>query len=195
MNILRRFLLFLWSLGLITVAAAVGVCALRPEEARFSVDRLYKLLTLSDYFWWLLLAAVVLLLCGMLSLFVSLAKKSAPQQIVIGKSEGGQVNISLQAVDSVVHRAALTVDGVKEVKSRLNAANNGLGISLQIALPHEMNVPETATAVQTAVKEQLQMVTGLVVGEVTVLISTVEGKSYKPVLGHDQKITQNMPEE
>jgi uncharacterized alkaline shock family protein YloU len=177
MNMLRRLLLCLWSLVLIALGAALAVCAFRPAATQYGLDRLYRLLTGSAHFWWLLLAAVTLFLCGVLGVFVSLARKSTPSQVVVGKSESGQVNISLEAVDNVVHKAALSVAGVKDIKSRLKTANNGLGIYLQIAIPHDTNVPETATAVQNAVKEQLQLVTGLMVTEVAVLVSTVDGKA------------------
>ena len=179
MNVLRRILLCLWSLAFIAAAAALGVCAFRPATAQYSLDRVYRVLTHSAYFWWLLLGAVILLLCGMLGVFISLARKAASAQVIIGRSEGGQVNISLDAVDSVVHKAALTVSGVGEVKSHLKAAKNGVGIKLRITLPHETNVPETATAVQIAVKEQVQAVTGLTVTEVIVLIANVAGKAAK----------------
>ena len=179
MNILRRFLLCLWSLALMAVAAALGVYAFRPAMLQDTLDKLYRFLTGSQHFWWLLLVAVALLFFGMLGIFVSLARKSVPTQVIVGKSEGGQVNISLEAVDNVVHKAALAVNGVREVKSKLKALNNGVGISLQITMPHDTNVPETATAVQTAVKEQLQIVTGLTVAEVAVLVSTVEGRPAK----------------
>jgi uncharacterized alkaline shock family protein YloU len=54
-----------------------------------------------------------------------------------------------------------------------------VGIKLEIVLPHDTNVPETATAVQKAVKEQVQMVTGIAALEVAVLVSTVEGSAVK----------------
>ena len=179
MNMLRRFLLCLWSLVIIASATSLGVCTLRPVTTRPGLVRLYTLLTGPEYFWWLLLVAVVMLLCGMLGIFVALAGKSAPAQVIIGNSEGGQVNISLEAVDNVVHKAALSVNGVREVKSRLKAAKNGVSIKLQISLPHDINVPDTATAVQKVVREQLQMITGLSVAEVAVLVSTMEDKAVK----------------
>jgi uncharacterized alkaline shock family protein YloU len=135
-----------------------------------------RLLTGSRYFWWLLLAAVALLLLGMLGLFVSLARKREPTQVIIGRSEGGQVNISLEAVDDVVRKAALSVNGVREVKTRLKAGKNGVDVSLRIVIPHDTSVPETSTALQNAVKEQLQAIAGLTVAEISVLVSTVEGK-------------------
>jgi uncharacterized alkaline shock family protein YloU len=179
MKILRRFLLCLWSLALIATAAVVGVCAFRPVDTQYYLDKLYYVLIGGQYFWWLLLAAVVLLLGGMLGVFASLARKPAPPQVVIGKSEGGQVNICLDAVDNVVHKAALSVPGVREVKSRIKAAKNGVSIKMQIGLPHDTNVPETSTEVQKVVKEQLQVVTGLAVAEVTVLVATVSGLAVK----------------
>jgi len=184
MNMLRRFLLCLWSMAILAAAAAVGVCAFRPAEMEYILSRLFNLLTGAQYFWWLLLGAFILLICGMLGVFVSLARKSALPQVVIGKSEGGQVNICLVAVDNVVQKAAFSVEGVREVKSRLKAAKNGVSVKLQIALPHDINVPETSTEVQNAVKEQLQTITGLAVAEVAVLVTNVTGKAVKPVKEH-----------
>ena len=181
MNILRRFLLCLWSLALMAAAAALGVCAFRPDTAQYVLERSQRLLTASHYFWWLMLAALVLFLLGFVGVFVSLFRKHAPTQVIIGKSDGGQVNISLEAVDNVVRKAALSVNGVKDVKSSLKAASNGVSIGLQITIPHDTSVPETATAIQKEVKEQLQMVAGLTVAEVTVLVSTVEGAVGKTV--------------
>ena len=181
MNVLRRFLLCLWSLILMAVAAVLGLCAFRPATVQYSLDKLYRVLCGSQNFWWLLLASVILLFLGALSLFISLARKSVPTQVVVGNSEGGQVNISLDAVDNVVRQAALSVGGVKDVTTKLKAASNGVGINLQISMPYDTNVPETATAVQTVVKEQVQAITGLTVAEVAVLISTVEGKPAKIV--------------
>jgi uncharacterized alkaline shock family protein YloU len=85
----------------------------------------------------------------------------------------------MEAVDNVVKRAALSVSGVKDVKSKLKAANNGVSVNLQVALPHDTNVPETATAIQTAVKEQLQTITGLTVAEVAIVVTSVEGRPTK----------------
>ena len=162
------------------VAAFVGVCALFPSATKYSLEMLNKLLTgpqHGQHFWWLLLGAVVLLLCGMLGVFTSLARKYTPTQVIVGKSEGGQVNISLEAVDDVVRKAALSVNGIMDVKTRLKAAKNGVDVSLQITIPHDVNVPETSTALQNVVKEQLQVVTGLTVADVSVLISGVTGKA------------------
>jgi len=112
----------------------------------------------------------------MLGVFVALAHKSEPGQVIIGKSEGGQVNISLLAIDSVVHKAVLSVTVIRDLKTRIKAVANGVSINLKIAIAHNINVPETATAVQNAVKEQVQSITGLNIAEVNVLIVNIEGK-------------------
>lgn len=177
MNMLRRFLLCLWSLALIAGASVAGVCAFREDVAQYWLRRLEIVLLSGQFFWWLLLFAVALLLVGMLGVFVSFARKAQPTEVVVGVGEGGQVNISLTAVDNVVRKAALSVNGVKEVKSHLKPAAGGLGIKLEISIPHDIIVPETAAAVQEAVKTQLQAITGLTVAEVTVLVSSVEGKT------------------
>lgn len=182
MNFLRRFLLCLWSLALIAGAASIGVCAFNPVSAKYYTYWLDSVAGSGRFFWWLLLTSVVLLVLGMLGVFVALARKAAPpNQVVIGRSEDGQVNISLNAVDNVVRKAALSVTGVKEVKVHLKPLDNTLHISLQIALPHDISMPETAAAVQQVVKEQLQAITGLAVADVAVLVSSVEDKVNKTV--------------
>lgn len=177
MNMLRRLLLCLWSLVLIADAAVVGVCAFRQDVAQYWLNRLEPLLLSGRYFWWLLLAGVLMLVVGMLGVFVALARKAQPAEVVVGMSEGGQVNVSLVAVDNVVRKAAQGISGVKEVQPHLKSTGASVDIGLEIVIAHDVNVPETAAAVQEAVKSQLQTITGLTITEVKVLVSSVANKT------------------
>ena len=177
MNILRRFLLCLWGVMLIAVAAMVGVCAFRYDVGQYWLGRMEILLHSGRFFWWMMLCGVVLLLVGILSLFAAFARKARPYQVVIGIAEGGQMNISMDAVDNVVRKAVLGVNGVKEVKSHLKPLGNSVDVKLEITIPHDISAPETAAAVQEAVKSQLLAIAGITVEEVAVLISGVEGKA------------------
>lgn len=173
MNVLRRFLLCIWSLILIAAAAVIGVCAFREDVVDYWLRKLGIVFKSGDFFWPLILCAAAVLVLGILGVYVALARKSAPTQVVIGASEGGQVNISLSAVDHVVQKAAQTIADVREVRTQIKAMRDGVEVSLHLTMPHEVNVPETAAAVQSAVKTQLEGMTGLHVTEVKVLIANV----------------------
>jgi len=177
MNMLRRFLLCLWSLMLIAVAAVIGVCAFRTKVAQYWLSRLETLMLSGQFFWWLMLGAVILMIIGVLSLFAALARKARPHQVMIAMAEGGQMNISLAAVDNVIRKAVMGVNGVREVKTHLKPLGNSVGVKLEITIPHDISAPETATAVQEVVKEHLLTFTGISVNDVAVLVSGVEGKA------------------
>lgn len=173
MNALRRLLLFLGSLLFVACSAVVGVCAIRLDVANYWLRRLEMVFKSGDYLVILLICAALALILGIVGIFVALARKSGPAQVVIGESEGGQVNISLAAVDNVVKKAAQAVTEVRDVKTKLKAVRDGVEVSLHLTVPFEVNVPETAAGVQSAVKAELEGMTGLRVSQVKVLIANV----------------------
>ena len=176
MNFLRRLLLFIWSLLIVKIAVIIGVFTFRADIANNWLRDLATLFISGNYHWQLLLIAAGVLILGGLSLFVALVRKSEQPQMVVGSSESGQVNISLAAVDSVVKKACLEITAVHESHTKLKATRDGVAIFLNLTVPHQTNIPETAASLQAVVKQQLESLTGLQVKEVKVLIANVADK-------------------
>jgi len=116
---------------------------------------------------------VCLILLGAFSFYVGVAKKAQTKIANISSVNGAGVNISLEAIDSVVKRAASRVENVKNVKSKIIPTVDGVSVSLSVSLPDDTNVPQTASQLQTDVKAALEMMTSLKVNEVKVLVNSI----------------------
>ena len=176
MNFLRRLLLFIWSLLFVKIAAAVGIFAFRQDLADTWLRQLNTVFTSGNYHWLLIGVAAGLLVLGAFSIFVAFARKHEPQQMLVGSSESGQVNISLKAIDSVVKKACAEITIAHDLHTKIKAMREGVAISLNLSVPHGTNIPETSANLQAIVKQHVESLTGLRVTEVKVLITNVVDK-------------------
>lgn len=101
--------------------------------------------------------------------FFSNEKKVTP----ISKSEIGEVDITLDALDSLVNNIALEQDGVTAIKNRLKTKDGILLINLTAEIFPSKNIPEITGNLQELVKTYIEDITGVTVGEIKVLVETV----------------------
>ncbi len=174
MNVLRRILLFLW--GLILLAGAILVFVAMANRAVWhSIFTQLQQILFNDgtSFWVLILIALALAVLGIFHIVVALFRHKSSLLATVSANEEGQVNISLNAIDNVVTRAAFQVENIKEVKTQIKPVDNGIAIYLKVVVPPNTKIPETAATLQKVVKEQIELMTGLKVAEVKVLVSNV----------------------
>ena len=115
---------------------------------------------------------------------------------VIEGSEMGEVKIHENVISSLVRQAALSIDGVsrlagstlvdniaeivgsRRMQSRAITVemeeNNRVAVELKITIKCDCNVPEVAQAVQKAVIEKIEKITGMTVTKVNVIIQEIE---------------------
>ena len=173
MNGLRRVLVTIGGLCLVGLGIfSVACLASRSVPA-------YWLAILQHFFYgghalWLLLFAALLLVVGIFCIYVGLHRDRAPQMARVTTNEGGVINISLGAIETLCKQAAGKVPGVVETKTRIRVVNEGIAIYLHVTVPPDINIPETASALQQEVKNHLETMSGVKVLEVKVLISNVE---------------------
>lgn len=176
MNIIRRLFLFIGGLIFIFVGVFGIICLTDTSICRYMILSLQNFFFNSGYFWSVIGIAAVIIVVGLISIYLSIAhvKKQGPlAQITM--SEGGNVSISMQAIDSVVKRAASKVTGVQDVKTQIKNVpeNGGIAILLNISVPAESNIPEITGVLQEEVKSKTEAMTGLKVLEVKVLVASV----------------------
>jgi len=176
MNIIRRLFLFIGGLIFIFAGVFLLVCLTDTSICRRMILILQNIFINSGYFWSVIGVAAIIIVIGVLSIYISIAhqKKSGPlAQITM--SEGGNVSISMQAIESVVKRSASKVTGVQDVKTQIKSVpeSGGIAILLNISVPAESNIPEITTALQDEVKSKTEAMTGLKVLEVKVLVASV----------------------
>ena len=171
MNAARRLLVIIFGLAIIALgvlfASTMVNSTVYPYWASIQ-DNLFTENKLT-----VTVIAVCLIILGAFSFYAGVAQKAQTKTARISSFDGGGANISLEAIDSVVKRAASRVENVKDVKSKVIAAGDGVSVSLSVAVPDYTNVPQTASQLQTDVKAALEMMTGLKVSEVKVLINSI----------------------
>lgn len=91
----------------------------------------------------------------------------------ISKSEIGEIDISLSALDSLVNNIALEQDGVVAIKNTLKATEEGLIIDLTARVYPSMSIPNITKELQKLVKSYIEDTTGVSVAEIKVLVEEI----------------------
>ena len=104
--------------------------------------------------------------------FISNEKKVTP----ISKSEIGSVDITLDALDTLVNNIALEQEGVMTISNRLKTRNEGLIINLKTQIFPSKDIPAITSSLQNLVKTYIEDITGVTVCEIKVLVETVTAK-------------------
>lgn len=102
------------------------------------------------------------------------AEEPQAKTVMIKVTNSGKVQMTLTAVDTLVQKAARTVEGVRDVKSRINVSETQEAIiDLQVMLVPDAVVPSVCENVQNTVKEYVQTHAGLPVQDVAVCVEQV----------------------
>jgi uncharacterized alkaline shock family protein YloU len=92
---------------------------------------------------------------------------------VVRELKLGRVVTTVQALESVVHKAVRQVRGVREVKPLIRIDGAGLTVILNIVLSSDVKVSEIAEQIQENVKNQVNETVGVEVLEVRVKIDNI----------------------
>ena len=85
----------------------------------------------------------------------------------------GQVRVGMEAVDSLVRKAALSIRGVREIKTDLSVDKLGLSVNLKLLVASDLSLPELTSQVQEAVSSYIQQTVGIAPKQVNVLVRNV----------------------
>lgn len=177
MSVMWRFILFLYNLFILVLAAiALAAAAGRPEimaAINTALDTPANRMMVGA------IAVVVLVLTIML-MFSLLRVESKPKSIVVTSSLNGQVSITVAAIKIIIMKAVKKVEGVRDIRSSVSSGADGLVIYLHMMINPEYSVPEMTRSIQAVVKEYLENIGGLQVAEVRVLVDDF-GSTNKPV--------------
>ncbi|MEG1500510.1 MAG: alkaline shock response membrane anchor protein AmaP [Clostridiales bacterium] len=173
MNFVRRLLLCLYGLSSVVLGVFLVACMADTQILLSAIYYIQNVFTGGYAFVLTFLKAAFLIILGSVSVFLAVHRKATPSLAKINSCENGQVNISLNAIETLVQKTALSVDGIKEVKSKLKTTPEGVAIYLYITVPDNINIPVIASDLQNQVKENLQNMSGLNVLEVKVLVNNI----------------------
>lgn len=95
------------------------------------------------------------------------------ESVLLRTTANGNINISLTTVDEITQRFVRQNDNIRDMKSAVSVANNGVKIVLKLALRPDVNIPEVTTGLQDGLKTNVEMISGLQVSSINILVDTV----------------------
>jgi len=104
-------------------------------------------------------------------------RRDRPDQTLIRETDLGEVNIALSAIETLVTKVARGIKGVRDVRSTVYSRDGGIGVRVRGVVSPEVNVPETARAIQQAVTDYTKNVVGVDVTEVKVLVQNITNET------------------
>jgi uncharacterized alkaline shock family protein YloU len=170
-KILDRFLLFVYSLFLF-IASLTGlgiVFAWVPKAAVLTfVDNIYN-----DPFtaYTALTALVIVALISIRMFYISVRRTRSQAPFIAERTEIGEFRISLETIENLSLKAASRVRGVKDLRIRVNVSPPGLEIDVRTVVDGERIIPELTEEIQSAVKGQIEEITGYPVVSVSVYVA------------------------
>lgn len=161
MGILSRLLLFFYVVAVIAALAAVAGVCLNLIPSQIWQDYLNVILKSHETLMIISIMAVasLCLLCVVFS-----GKKTSPilsSDVELQKDETGEVKITIEAIVGIVERAALTVNGVREVAASVSrqTGNVPLKIHLDLVLSQGYTAQKVCERVKQSVNDALNVAT------------------------------------
>ena len=116
--------------------------------------------------------ALALFLLGAYCVGTLFRRDKAHRGFVVQKTEGGELSISIKAIESLVRKCLDKHDEIHLTGMRLDTTRDGLVIRLRIGLAGGVNIPLAVGAVQKQIKQYVTACSGVDVKEVKVQVET-----------------------
>ena len=97
-----------------------------------------------------------------------------PPSTILKATESGVASISYAALESMVLNQAKVNQCVRECKCMIDAQPEGTGIHLAVGVKPGTNLVELVSTLQQSIKENIELLTGLPVKEVSVMIESAD---------------------
>lgn len=175
MNLLDRFILTLYSFALLILSLvfiAVTLNLIPFIWVQWVIDDLYHPTPYSIIY---TLVGVIFFLVSLRFLFSGLSgkQKEPRSQTIRSNNEFGETEITLDTLESLATRAAKKVRGIRDLKTRVRPFEGGAVIKIRTYVDGDVPIPPLVEQVQHNVKEQVELISGVHIHEVTVLVSDV----------------------
>lgn len=167
MPVIWRLVLTVYNILLLILAAAAVAISIGVTEPLRYIDMIAaspKNLIITGT------VGIVLAILALVLLYMGWQRKPGQNNVLVEKGLLGEVSMSIDAIKLIIMKAVRQVNGVKETRSMVKKAPNGLIITLHMMINPELNVPELTSATQQKVKEYLENIGGLQIAEIKVLV-------------------------
>lgn len=169
MNLFDRMLLALYTFCL-TIALLLFLFILTDWITLPNFLSQVKQLPVREVVLWVLIGLFIII--GIRLFWVSF-QQPRKRNALIRDDVLGRVRISLQALESLVERTVFQTSGVREVKTKILPAQEGIGVQVRVVVTPDLNIPETSTEIQNNIKEKILLVTGIPVRNVEIEVENI----------------------
>ena len=125
--------------------------------------------------------ALALFLLGAYCVGTLFRRDKAHRGFVVQKTEGGELSISIKAIESLVRKCLDKHDEIHLTGMRMDTTRDGLVIRLRIGLAGGVNIPLAVGAVQKQIKQYVTACSGVDVKEVKVQVETSAEQTGKSI--------------
>ncbi|MFW6035259.1 MAG: alkaline shock response membrane anchor protein AmaP [Halothermotrichaceae bacterium] len=173
MNLLYRFIIFIIAVLFVFASLVLSIYSF----AILSVDQNFLPEFIGAFYGKWELGVLFLILFAASAWILQPFFVNEKRTTIIKKSELGDVDITIDALDSLVNTVALQQEGIIEIKNKMSADDNGLSIFLKAKVIPQSPIPQITENLQLIVKSYIEDTTGVTVSRVKVLVDDVsEGK-------------------
>lgn len=138
----------------------------------FSISEVNSFILTYFHRWPAAVAGIIILLWAVGAFIFGLRRQERTESISQPGS-GGDIDISLSTIDNIMDKTARQTKGVREVKPRVRVEKGVLYLTVEIYIAPDIIIPALAESLQVNIKEQVERMTGLTVGQVRVLVRNI----------------------
>ncbi|TCS84034.1 alkaline shock response membrane anchor protein AmaP [Tepidibacillus fermentans] len=181
MKLFDRLILFLSNLSLFFITLFIIVFGIGLFDPLLFNQLITRFFVDSDVKTTVLVISVLLFLISLYLMAKSLQRKEVSP--ISKHSEIGDIKISMETLENLVIKITSRIKGVRELKAKVKPDDNGsMTVLVKIVFDGETPIPQITKEIQDLVKERLEQITGITVGQVHVMVSNVSQSTNKKVL-------------
>lgn len=105
---------------------------------------------------------------------LSPGKEKKQSHSINRKTDLGEIQVSMETLESLSLKAVSRIKGIHDIKANVRVAEQGLTIRLRCLMDGDISIPAISEEMQKAVKEHVQMISGIPVNQVTINVSNIQ---------------------
>jgi uncharacterized alkaline shock family protein YloU len=119
------------------------------------------------------IVSALLFLISVRFFYISIAAGSGKPPSIEQRTDFGDISISLETIENLSLKAAARVNGIKDIKARIQVGQAGLIIRIRAVIDGEVSIPALTEEVQRVVKAHVEDIAGVPVTSVNVFIANI----------------------
>jgi hypothetical protein len=169
-RIFLRILLTIYILAFIFISGVVLACAwgiIDIIHPQYWLGMLYANIVVK------IIASAIAALIIVLSLkfMFTGARERKIKTKTLRVSETGSIKISILALQDMVNRYVTEINEIRNYKTKILVTDKGINIEISMAVLPGTNIPELTATLQTGIKDNIETLSGIGVGNTDILIT------------------------